>query len=231
MIKPLNDTWPDQQSTSGIIARWFESFDRAPEPQAVAAPADVEAVPTDVETARQEGWNEGFLAAGRAGLLLSARASGSDAAALLTQLETLDQRMDGVAEAYATAISAWLIDVLDAVAPSLMHDEMTQVAARTAAVLHRTLRCMTGLEVRADGGAAISCSSAEEAWRQLMRLRDETPAAQAVSICWPNGSASFDQQRTWAEIRAAIMPQWVETTGNAEAAFARLPERVVRNGG
>ncbi len=206
MIRPLNDVMLDRRSSARAIAGWFENFDRPLEPAVTEAPAAPALGPTELELARQEGWNEGFLAACRRHGYLAESAEARAAATLLHRLEALDQRISDVADVNAIAIARWLAEALEAIVPALLQHEMEKRVAATAAVLRQTLRSVGVLEVRRSDGVAVSCSSAEEAGQVLVRLRDETADPGGISISWQDGKMCFDDRRVWADISAAILP-------------------------
>ncbi|MFL5279923.1 MAG: hypothetical protein ACJ8AW_02720, partial [Rhodopila sp.] len=126
---------------------------------------------------------------------LGAQSDVRDGAMLLSHLEALEQQMNAVAESHTIAIAQWLVEAFGAIVPTLIQDQKERRIAAAAAVLHRTLRSMNRIEICDDRGTAIACGTAEDAWRELTRLREESADAGVVSVCWPRGRASFDDSQ------------------------------------
>src|SRR3954451_8830612 len=212
MTRPLSDTAVEQRRLVRSIAGWFEDFDHPPAPVADLPMPQPPSGPTEAEIARQEGWNDSFLAACRGGDHQAARAETLGVAVLLTKLDAMDQQLEAAVQSNATVLAQWLVEALTTIVPGLLRDEAEPRTLQVAAVLRRALRSVTKLEVCGNSGPATPCATADDAWREIIRRRNENPHEAAVSLHWPNGRASFDEARAWAEIRAAMLPMCAQTS-------------------
>jgi len=202
------------------MAKWFEDFGN-PADDAVTEAAPPEEVfhAADIAAARQEAWNEGYLAACRATQHETARAARQGFADLLAQSEALDRRLDQLAEQNAAAIAQWLAEAFIAALPSLSHAALRSRTELAASLLHETLRHATRIEVSGGPDPVVVCEALEDAWREVERRCAEDLAPDGVTIAWPRGGAHLQAERSWAEIRAAIQPLLEPHDPNPEQLF------------
>jgi hypothetical protein len=205
MTKPSSDIQPG--SNRQIIAQWFEDFGRPDEDHGIeAAPSEQVFLAADLASARQEAWNEGYLAACRATQQEAARAVRQSFVDLLVQSEALDRRLDRLAEQNAVAIAHWLADAFIAALPSLSPAALRSRTEIAATLLHDTLRHATRIEISGGAGPVVACEALEDAWHEVERRLAEDPAPDDLTIGWPRGGAHLQAERSWADIRAAIQP-------------------------
>ncbi len=161
MTKPSISIQPE--SNRQIIAQWFEDFGWPAEDPVidVTSPEEVY-LAADLAAARQEAWNEGYLAACRATQHEAARVVRQSFADLLAQSEALDRRLDRLAEQNAAAIAHWLAEAFIAALPGLSQIAMRGRTEPAASLLHDTLCYATRVEI---SGAEPVRSSRARRWR------------------------------------------------------------------
>ena len=165
MTRLSNDVVHTQVPSGGAIAEWFENFDRPQEPAVIVVPDGPPDDATELECARQEGWNEGFIAACRGAFDCAMRQEDRGVAQLFDQAKALDQRLESVIDRNALAIAQWLVEALATIIPGMLRDNAETRILAVAAILRSTIRSVTHFEVQNDRDVPLTCRSAEDAWR------------------------------------------------------------------
>lgn len=208
MTKLLNDPGFSPTLTTPAIPRWFEDFNRAAElPEAEDdAPPEATYTAAELAAARLEAWNDGFVAASRGQAATHANVNDRLYRDMLSQAETLDQKLDIAAERNATLIARWLARNVIAVLPDLSAAVMADRTRRVAAMLRSALRSQTRIELRVGGETVMMCETMQDLCQQIAQrnLTDHPPGD--VTIAWEHGEARIDLEQTWHRIRAAILP-------------------------
>ncbi|WP_428487335.1 hypothetical protein [Rhodopila sp.] len=186
----------------------FENFNL---PEAVAdaadtAPAEPTFSASALSAARQEAWNDGYLAASVA----HARDLGQECrqvfADLLARSEDMDRKLGAIAEQSAASVARWLVGTFVAAFPVLAAagpDGRIQVVAD---LLQPVLRSQSRIELRDRTGSSTFCESMHDVWRQIETRQTEDPTAGDIIVAWPQGEARISSTQIWDDIRAAIMP-------------------------
>ncbi len=187
------------------VRHWFEDFNRPAETVETAPPEPTFSA-SDLATARHEAWNEGFIAAGRGQARDNARATEQAFAALLARSDEIDRELERVAERNAAAITRWLVQAFVTTLPALASASLLGRARLATGLLQTNLRSQSRIEVRAGGGPIVACETMHDAWRQIEQWYANDPPPGDIMIDWQQGRAIIDTQRTWDQIRAAILP-------------------------
>src|SRR5690242_13590450 len=108
MIRPSSDMAPAGRVPSPIITTWLENFDAPVTPTVADAPIEAPLRRPELERARQQAWNEGFLAGCRSAHHSAERTDAHSTVTMLDQLDTLEQSMVAVAEVNAILVARWL---------------------------------------------------------------------------------------------------------------------------
>lgn len=219
MTRPLNEP-PPGDGLRMVVAAWGEDFGRpVEEPPNLAAPPEPVFTAAEVEAARRQAWNEGYMTAAGA----SRVAAGSDAAALfagvLRQADLWDRRLEQLVDRSAVALAGWLAEALLAALPDLTSAAMAARQQVAAGLLRDTLRVATRIEVSGGDVLAERYGSLEDAWRDVAHRLEVAPAAADITIGWPGGAASFELARTWQRIRAAMLPVQAAHEAGPETLF------------
>jgi hypothetical protein len=208
MTKLLNNPSSDLAAKARVVARWFEDFNRVSEEAEAAADAPPERTYTasEMSAARQEAWNDGFLAASRGQVSATARGSELLFQELLSQAEALDRKLDTTTEQHATSITRWLARNIMTALPDLSAAAMADRTRLVAGMLRTALRSQSRIEVRAGGKAVMICETMQDLCYQITRHEMIDHSTGDIVIAWDQGEARIDIEQTWDRIKAAILP-------------------------
>jgi hypothetical protein len=208
MTKSLNEMTQITQLTFNAAARLFEDFN-LPAKSAEAAdapPAEPAFTVAELSTARQEAWNDGYLAAAASNSHILGRDGQRIFAELLARADDIDKGLELMAERNAAAIARWLAAAFVTALPNLSDGSM---AGRTSAVmdlLRAALRSQSKIELHGETGTAVSFRNMHDVCRQIESQQTDEPTDGSIVIAWQQGEAEINPTRTWEEIRTAIMP-------------------------
>jgi hypothetical protein len=206
-------------TTSHSIARLFEDFNSPGMPldAADAPPPEPTFDAAELSAARQEAWNDGFLAASAAAAIDIGREERRVFEALLARADDIDKSLGLMAAHNAAAIADWLVMTFITTFPDLAKDALTDRTRAVADLLQPVLRSQSKIEVRGESGSTVSCHSMHDVCRQIAAQQSEDPSGGTIIVAWQQGEAEIDPSRTWQDIRSAIMP--VAAGGTADGSF------------
>ncbi|HVZ08663.1 hypothetical protein [Rhodopila sp.] len=202
-----------------VPLRWFENFGAPPEEPTPPPPIEPVFTAAQMAEARQTGWNDGYIAACRAQLRAIAEETRRGLDDLLRQSETMDRRLEHLAERNARMVAAWLGDLFIAALPDLETAAMDSRIAVAAQRLSGLLSKATGITVKAADEVVAECGSLEEAWRAVGAWRSESAVNAPITIDWDSGRLRIDPQQNWRDI-AALQPFLVPPAAEAERLFS-----------
>jgi hypothetical protein len=205
MTKSLNET---TELTFEAAARLFEDFNLPAKPAeaADAPPAEPTFTVSELAAARQEAWNDGYLAAAAANNHILGRDGQRIFAELLARADDIDKGLELMAERNAAALAHWLAAAFVTALPNLSDGSM---AGRTSAVmdlLRSALRSQSKIELHRETGNTVSFHNMHDICRLIESQQTDEPTDGSITIAWQQGEAQINPTRTWEEIRTAIRP-------------------------
>lgn len=192
--------------TASRVAGMFEDFNLPEKPAEEPRPPEPGFSVGELDAARLEAWNEGYMAAAAAGADTLRRDGQSVLAELLARSDDIDSQVGLMAERNAASIARWLVDTFVAAFPNLANYPVTGRTRAVMDVLEATLRSQSKIEVRGEKGPTVSFHTMHDVCRQIEAQQTEDPSGGSIIIAWQQGEARIDQSRTWEDIRKAILP-------------------------
>jgi hypothetical protein len=222
--------------TSQPAAPIFEDFNLPEQPPEDPIPPEPTFTVAELATARQEAWNDGYLAAAAAGNRDVDRDGQRIFADLLARADDIDNGLEQMAEHNAAAIARWLATAFETALPNLSDGAMVgstradgamvgstradgamdgrtradgAMDGRTRAVmdlLRSALRSQSKIELHDETGTTVSFHNMHDVCRQIETRQTDEPRDRSIAIAWQQGEARIDASRTWDEIRDAFLP-------------------------
>jgi hypothetical protein len=192
---------------STSLARMLEDFN-LPEQLAEAAdapPAEPTYSVSELAAARQEAWNDGYMAAVAADGCNRGHNEQRIFAELLSRADDIDQRLEQMIVQNATAITRWLVATFMVALPNLSDGSKEDRVGAVMDLLGSALRSQSKIELRNATGATVSFHSMHDVCRQIAMWQADEPTDE-ITIAWQQGEAQINSARIWEEIRSAILP-------------------------
>ncbi len=199
-------------------ASMFEDFNLPEQPAADPAPPEPTFTAAELSAARQEAWNDGYVAAAAASNHTLGRDGRRIFAELLARADDIDNALEQMAEQNAAAIARWLAAAFETALPNLSGGEMEGRTRAVMDLLRSALRSQSKIELRDEAGTTVSFHSMHDACREIETQQAEEPTDGGITIAWQQGEVRIDASRTWDEIRNAMLP--LAAGDAAESSFA-----------
>lgn len=206
MIRQLSDHRHRSARQTTVVA-WCEDFGRpVEEPQESVTPPEPLFTSAELEAARLQAWNEGYMAALGDSQVANLRRAADVFSDLLVQANRFHKRLDELVDRSAVALGAWLAEALSTILPSLSAGFAAARREAVATVLRDTLYKAARIEVSGGGAPTKSFATLEDVWCEVVHRSQMVPAAGDIAVVWPDALACFDSSRTWQQISEAILP-------------------------